>query len=113
MRRLVSAFLLLTAFLLAGCSDGGGEEHTHDETFDIAIHGNQYDPTSLTMPADHTLRFENHDPRAHTATQQGGAGLDSGDLTTDESHEFRDMKAGTYTFTCKHHANMRVVVTVN
>lgn len=101
--------LVASALLLAGCSSGDDHD-THDETYDIAIHGSQFDPTRLTMPAEHTLRFENHDSFRHSATILGG--LDSGDIGPDGSHEFANMQPGTYTFKCKYHSNMQAVVTV-
>lgn len=101
--------LVASALLLAGCASSNDQD-PHDETYDIAIHGHMFDPARLTMPADHTLRFENHDGVKHSATILGG--LDSGDIGSNGSHEFPNMKPGTYTFKCKYHSSMQTIVTV-
>src|SRR5688500_11527277 len=112
MRRPAIVLALLSALLVAGCSGGDHGHDDHSETYDGAIHGTHFDPTSLDMPRAHTLRFETHDSFKHTATESS-RGLDSGDLTTNEGHEFHDMQPGTYVFTCKYHASMRVTVKVS
>lgn len=112
----IALLALAVVPLLAGCSDDGVEPQPDAAVHDVYIHGNAFDPaataaTSLAMPAGDTLRFENHDAHAHTATILGG--LDSGDIAGNGGeHRFHDMPAGTYTFACRHHPGMRVTVTV-
>lgn len=108
------AFLALVP-LLSGCAGEGAQPEPQAVVHDVYIHGDTFDPAattdgSLAMPAGDTLRFENHDAHAHTATILGG--LDSGDIPGGGEHRFPAMAAGTYAFTCKHHPSMRVTVTV-
>lgn len=113
--RLQACVALASLALLSGCTDPAPDDGDPTVVHQVSIHGMQYDPRTLDMPQGHTLRFENHETVAHTATAMASpmGNLDSGDIAPDGGgHEFPDMVPGTYTFTCKHHAAMRVTVTV-
>ncbi|MEK6974823.1 MAG: cupredoxin domain-containing protein [Candidatus Thermoplasmatota archaeon] len=106
---------LLFAVLLAGCSGANAADDVPAvQVNDVAIHGMQYAPRTMMMASGDSLRFENHETRMHTATAVASpmGDLDSGDLALGETHVFEGMQPGTYTFTCKHHADMRLTVTV-
>lgn len=114
--RLVALGLALASFLLAGCGDpGDAERPSPAQRTEIAIHGTDYHPNTVTMAEGGSLRFENHEAVAHTATATASpmGNLDSGDIAPNGgAYVFEDMKAGTYAFTCRHHAEMRLTVTV-
>lgn len=112
MRRLLLLSLALPGLLLAGCSDdGGGDDVPTTQLKEIAIHGNQYDPTTASLGVGGTLRFENHDGVRHTAQTQDGRHR-TGDILTNEHKDIAGLPAGTYQFTCQYHPSMRLTVTV-
>jgi plastocyanin len=115
MRRALLLTLALPALLLAGCSDGGnggdGADVPGAALEEIAIHGNQYDPTTASLAAGGTLRFENHDDVRHTAQTQDGRHR-TGDILTGQHKDIAGLPAGTYQFTCQYHPSMRLTVTV-
>ena len=106
----------LAAALLSGCTDpDAGQETTPGQEHLIAIHGTDFHPGMLTVAAGDALHFENHEGVAHTATAKSSpmGDLDSGDIAPNGGdHVFADLKAGTYTFTCRHHPDMRLTVNV-
>lgn len=114
--RTLATLATLAALLLTGCADPQDEpEPVPPEEHQIAIHGTDYHPNALTIAAGDAIRFENHETVAHTATALSSpmGALDSGDIAPNGGdHAFEDLKAGTYEFTCRHHANMRLAVTV-
>ena len=116
MRTIVPLVVAATVFLLSGCTDPEGEpDVVLMQEHQIAIHGTDYHPNTLTMVAGDALRFENHETVPHTATAVASpmGDLDSGDIAPNGGdHIFPRLDAGTYTFTCRHHANMRLAVSV-
>jgi plastocyanin len=59
-----------------------------------------------------TVTWVNDDTVAHTATSQGGALFDSGNLPTGGTFRFTFTKAGTYHYFCTIHPWMKGVVVV-
>lgn len=116
MRPFALVALVLCASLLAGCSGAGnGEAKPPAREHAIAIHGTDYHPNTLVAAAGDSLWFENHEAVPHTATAKASpmGDLESGDIAPDGGdHTVTDLKAGAYTFTCRHHSNMRLSVTV-
>jgi plastocyanin len=103
------------AFLLSGCSGPEGEPDVAPaQEHLIAIHATDFHPGMITIAEGDALRFENHEGVAHTATAKSSpmGDLDSGDIAPGTDHVFADLEAGTYAFTCRHHANMRLTVSV-
>lgn len=117
--RASALWLVLTAgVLVSGCGSNDGQDG-HEvipvQEHQIAIHGTDYHPSTLAMAAGDALRFENHEQVPHTATAVASpmGELDSGDIAPNGGdHVFPHLDAGTYTFTCRHHANMRLTVSV-
>ena len=106
-----ATLLALTAFVLAGCSGEGGSDGGAAGTADVGIHGNTFDPATLTIQAGQTVRFSNHDGFAHTATSDTGA-FDTGNIAGGASGEERFDDAGTFPYHCKIHPSMKGTIVV-
>jgi plastocyanin len=103
--RLLATLLLLSALALAGCSSG---EHDDPE---VDIHGNTFDPASLTIAAGEHVHFNNHDGVAHTATSDTGA-FDTGNIAGGASGSAQFDQAGTFPYHCKIHPSMKGTIVV-
>jgi plastocyanin len=93
--------------LLAGCSstppsvEGGA----------IAIHGNTYDPGSVTVQEGEHVHFANHDSVKHSITADGSGDFDK-DLAGGAETDIDFPDAGTFAFHCKYHPAMRGTIVV-
>ncbi|HJQ93254.1 MAG TPA: cupredoxin domain-containing protein [Candidatus Thermoplasmatota archaeon] len=102
--RLIVSLLVLGAFALAGCSS----DHEHGE---VQIHGNTYDPGTLTVQAGQEVHFVNHDGVAHTATSDTGA-FDTGNIAGGATGDARFDGPGTFSYHCKIHPSMKGTIVV-
>jgi plastocyanin len=70
-----------------------------------------YDPKTVTVHVGDTVRWVNKSsaPEGHTVT---GHGLDSGTLHQGDDYSFKFTKAGTYSYLCAFHSNMKGKVKV-
>jgi plastocyanin len=75
----------------------------------IAIRNYAYDPPSIAVPAGTTLTWTNQDQDAHTVT---GAGLKSSSLHAGESYVHTFASAGTFSYVCALHPQMKGTVVV-
>lgn len=103
--RPVAFLLALSALALAGCSSG---EHDDPE---VGIHGNAFDPATLTIQAGQHVHFNNHDGVSHTATSDSGA-FDTGNIAGGASGEAHFDRAGTFPYHCKIHPAMKGTIVV-
>ena len=103
--RLVAPLFVLVAFTLAGCSSG---EHNDPE---VGIHGNTFDPATLTIQAGQHVHFSNHDGVSHTATSDTGA-FDTGNIAGGASGSAEFESAGTFPYHCKIHPTMKGTIIV-
>ena len=101
------------ALLLVSCgsstgtnygSGGGGGGCTPSATMVCTANGIQFNPTTLTVAAGTTVRWQNGDGVAHTVTSATGS-ADTYDMALASggtvSHQFAT--AGTYNYYCKNH----------
>lgn len=103
--RPVALVLVVATLALAGCSSG---EHDDPE---VDIHGNTFDPASLTIAVGEHVHFNNHDGVAHTATSDSGA-FDTGNIAGGASGEAQFDRAGTFPYHCKVHPAMKGTIVV-
>jgi plastocyanin len=96
--RVLAASSILALIALSGCSDSGA-------SIEVGIHGNAFDPSSVTFTSDDHVVFMNHEATTHTATADNGA-FDSGELREGEEYDVH-LEPGTYTYHCKFHSSMR------
>ncbi|HUR24857.1 MAG TPA: cupredoxin domain-containing protein [Candidatus Thermoplasmatota archaeon] len=105
MLRLTASLLLFTA-LLAGCSSSSAEGA------EVAIHGNIYSPSSVTVKAGEHVHFANHDSVEHSVTPDSG-GFSGQDVDGGQETDISFPSAGTFAYHCKYHASMHGTVTVS
>jgi plastocyanin len=124
------ALLAAMALVLAACgtaaestpADDGGAAATPSATAEadggetantVSLAGNQFSPTSLTIPAGTTVTFT--DTGSHTVTG-GSNGQAADDPIVDETGgadiEVTFDEPGTYSITCKIHPEMNMSITV-
>lgn len=104
--RLLATLFAMSAFLLAGCSSSSDHEDP-----EVNIHGNAFDPASITIKAGSHIHFNNHDSVSHTATSDTGA-FDTGNIAGDSTGEAQFPRAGTFPYHCKVHPSMKGTVVV-
>ena len=75
----------------------------------IGIHDYAYEPATLSIPVGTTVSWTNHDADSHTIT---GSGLKSKSLAAGETYSFAFMQAGTFTYACALHPQMKGTITV-
>ncbi|HUR24843.1 MAG TPA: cupredoxin domain-containing protein [Candidatus Thermoplasmatota archaeon] len=105
MLRLTASLLLFTA-LLAGCSSSSAEGA------EVAIHGNTYNPSSVTVKAGEHVHFANHDAVEHSITPDSG-GFSGKDIDGEKEADIDFPAAGTFAYHCKYHPAMHGTVTVS
>ena len=77
----------------------------------VRIKGFAFTPSVLRVKRGATIRWTNADPAPHTATATNGA-FSSPELRSGKTFGFRFNKAGTYTYLCAVHPQMRARVVV-
>ena len=90
-----------------GGGDGGGSSAATSGTVHMA--GRAFSPGTVTIAAGGSVTFVNDDDREHTAT---GDVFDTGILNPGARSTERFPSAGTFTFLCQIHPDMRGTVTV-
>jgi plastocyanin len=126
----VPAVLAVLTLILAACgttvestpADDGGAVATPSATAEgdggetgdtVSLAGNQFSPSSLTIPAGTTVTFT--DTGSHTVTE-GSNGEATDDPIVDETGgediEVTFDEPGTYSITCKIHPEMNMSITV-
>src|SRR5262245_11249638 len=78
--------------------------------YDVAIPGNFFSPSQLTVLVGDTVTWTNHDTATHTATARGV--FDSGLLAHDQSFSRTFDTEGSYRFVCAIHSYMQGEVDV-
>lgn len=78
------------------------------ETASITISNFAYSPTSVKVRPGATIRVTNKDKVGHTVTSDDGTSFDTGILAQDATGEFTaPMTAGTYSYHCTPHPDMK------
>lgn len=100
----------------AGVDYRGAVDWAGDETEEIVLGGNYFQPTAIRVDVGATLTWRNQDENTHTVTsdpESPESGLDSGDIEPDEGYEYTFDEPGQYNYVCEHHpASMRGVIIV-
>lgn len=91
-------------------SEEGATEGEVMET-SIEIKNFAFGPKTLTIKKGTTVTWTNQDSVAHTATSDDG-GFDTGLLAKGESGSVTFDEAGTYSYHCTPHPNMKATVVV-
>jgi plastocyanin len=79
---------------------------------DVTMDHLAFAPAAVTVPAGSTVTWTNKEDAPHTVTSQGGGGLRSKTLQKGGAYSVTFPTAGTYTYYCTVHPNMKGTVTV-
>ncbi len=80
---------------------------------EIDISDMAFSPASTTVTRGTTVTWMNNDSVAHTVTADNGTGgLNSGTVKPGETYTFTFNEAGTFTYHCEFHSDMKGTVTV-
>ena len=93
----------------APAGGGGGSAPTAPASATVHMAGRAFSPGAVTIAAGGSVTFVNDDDREHTAT---GDAFDTGVLNPGASSTERFPSAGTFSFLCQIHPDMRGTVTV-
>lgn len=77
----------------------------------VTIKDFAFDPASVTVKVGESVTWTNQDSATHTIAGDNG-GFQSGDLANGDSFSFTFDQAGTYTYHCGIHPNMKGTVIV-
>lgn len=91
---------------------GAGATVTNSNNVAVAIKNFAFTPPSLQVKAGTKVTWTNNDTAPHTVTSVTGGTLNSPQLATGESYSFTFTKAGTYSYYCSVHPNMKGTVVV-
>ena len=114
-KTLLSALALL---VLAATACSGGAEPTADaaqpaaSAQTVTMADLAYSPAQLEVPAGTTVTWINEDEAPHTVTFDGDAVADSDKMETGDEFAATFDQAGTYSYICAIHPEMKATVTV-
>ena len=80
-------------------------------THEVTIQNFAFEPADLTIAAGDTVVFTNADGAPHTATADNGS-FDTGRLSRNQSAELTFSAAGSFSYFCAFHPNMKGTITV-
>ena len=106
----ILAFPVIAAMILSGCTKSSST-NTGPGTNEVIIQGYAYNPTSLTVPVNTTVKWVNKDPIPHTVTSDAGL-FDSGSIASGASFTQPFTTAGTYNYHCTIHPYMTAKIIV-
>jgi plastocyanin len=111
----------LLAFASVACSSSSAEQPTPfgspATTVTIVAHGEAFDQTQLTVPANQTfaVAFDNEDSQPHNVAIRGNGATRAGEIFSgpgERTYVFAGLPAGTYAFLCDVHPNMAGTIVV-
>ncbi len=79
---------------------------------EVFVQNMAYNPVSITVQANTTIKWINKDGVAHTVTSDNGL-FDSGSINNGGSFSYTFKTPGTYSYHCTPHPSMTAAVTVN
>jgi plastocyanin len=99
----------MSAMTGTGGDTGGSKGPGTNEVF---IQNHAFNPSSISVAVNTTIKWTNKDPVVHTVTSDDGL-FESGSIPTNGVFSFTFSKAGTYTYHCTPHPTMIATVIVN
>ncbi len=106
--------LLISAFAIISCGKSSGYNspmNTMPGANTVSIVNMSFSPASLTVTAGTTVTWTNNDTMTHTVTADD-ASFDSGNITMGTKYPRLFSTAGTYTYHCTIHPNMKGTIVV-
>ena len=110
------AFLVVTLLLLAfGCKKDDNTPYQNQTSGpganEVWIQNYAFNPSSITVPANTTIKWTNKDAVAHTATSNSGV-FDSGSIGDGGTYSYHFTTPGTYAYHCTPHPHMIATIVV-
>jgi plastocyanin len=110
---------LFVMVLIAGCSvalaadKGKGQPTTRksDKARTISMKDKKFVPASLAIKAGETVVWQNDDDHDHTVVADDKT-FKSGNISPDDTFQYKFAKTGTFTYSCKYHPRMKGTITV-
>ncbi len=84
---------------------------SHATAHTVSIEGFAFVPASITIKPGDTVMFVNNDGAPHTATADNGA-FDTGRLSKGQSASLTFNAAGSFSYFCAVHPNMKGSITI-
>jgi plastocyanin len=81
-------------------------------THTVTIKNFAFSPADLTIAAGDTVTWVNEDRAAHSAWQDSGDAFDTSLIRPGESASLTFSGAGSFSYRCRPHGNMRASVTI-
>ncbi len=78
----------------------------------IEIKNFAFNPSTITIPKGTTVIWTQNDGVAHTVTSSVGKGFDSGTLNPGDPFRWTFNDAGTFSYVCSFHINMKGTIIV-
>ncbi|MGH2531403.1 MAG: cupredoxin domain-containing protein [Thermomicrobiales bacterium] len=111
MRRLLFVVPLLWVLSLTVPLLGAAPIQAQGEEVRVTIIDFTFDPGTIDVQAGTTVTWTNNDSAPHTVTADGGS-FDSGTLEPGDTFSFTFEEAGSFTYYCAIHPNMKAAVEV-
>lgn len=116
---LAAALLVILVVVVVAAACGGGTSSsttsgpatTSAGGAQVVMKGFAFNPASITIKAGESVTWTNQDGSTHNVTADGKV-FDSSDIAPGASYTFTFANAGTYTYTCTIHPNMKGTVIV-
>ena len=99
--------VFLVAFLIGMAASA--QDNSSGKVIDIAIQNFAFNPDSVKISAEDTVRWTNMDSADHTVV---GSIFESGIITKGQNYEFRFTEPGVYNYECSIHPSMKGTITV-
>ena len=109
-RFLVGMASLFTVLIILNSCEKSTDEPGPNEVF---IQGHAFNPTTITVPVNTTITWTNKDADVHTATNDTGGEINSGNISKNRTFSHTFATAGSYPYHCALHPAMTATVIVN
>jgi plastocyanin len=111
---IISGFLLV---FVTGCKDNASNPTAPSSGSPAALHtvamaGNAFSPSALTVAAHTMVTWNNNSSTAHTSTSDIAGKWDTGNIPAGSSSQTTFDSIGTFHYHCTYHAGMTGTITV-
>jgi plastocyanin len=93
-------------------SSGSAEESGKSGDNEIRVQNFAFAPADKTVKVGEKIEWENYDTTAHNVVATSGGSFKSDTLQKGDKFEFTPTKAGTISYVCTFHPNMKATLTV-
>jgi len=110
----LAAFVFLTSTIGCSKASSGYNDTTIGGTKgnnEVWLQSSMFDPTSLTVAVNTTVKWTNKDSYAHTVTSDVTK-FDSGNLPAGGTFSYQFTSKGTYAYHCNYHSMMKGTIIV-